>query len=68
MYEPLGVVTIMGTWNYPISTSLIPLVSAIAAGNCVVLKPSEIAPFSAKVIKTFFARHLDLNAYQCVNG
>jgi len=66
--EPLGVIGIMGSWNFPIATSLGPLVSAMAAGNAVVLKPSEMAPYSAKIMKTLFARHLDLNAYQCVNG
>ena len=58
----------MGSWNFPIATSLGPLVSAIAAGNAAVLKPSEMAPFSAKAMKTLFARNLDLNSYQCVNG
>lgn len=66
--EPLGVVAILGSWNFPMSTSLGPMVSAMAAGNAVILKPSEMSPFSAKAIKSLFARHLDLNAYQCVNG
>ncbi|MDH7502992.1 MAG: aldehyde dehydrogenase [Verrucomicrobiota bacterium] len=48
--EPLGVALIMGPWNYPASLMLMPLVSAIAAGNCVVLKPSELAPHTAETI------------------
>ncbi|MBE9079444.1 aldehyde dehydrogenase family protein [Romeria aff. gracilis LEGE 07310] len=42
--EPLGVVLIISPWNYPFQLSISPLVSAIAAGNCAILKPSEIAP------------------------
>jgi len=57
--EPLGVVAILGSWNYPIATSLGPMVSAIAAGNCVLMKPSEMAVNTAKVVKQLFARFLD---------
>ena len=46
--EPLGVALILGAWNYPVQLLIAPLVSAIAAGNCVVLKPSELAPCTAK--------------------
>ena len=49
--EPLGVVAILGSWNYPLATALGPVVSAMTAGNCVLLKPSEMAPFTAKVVK-----------------
>jgi aldehyde dehydrogenase (NAD+) len=48
--EPRGVALIMGPWNYPIQLILLPLVGAIAAGNCAVLKPSELAPHTAGVI------------------
>ena len=51
MKEPLGVVLIIGPWNYPFQLLINPLVGAIAAGNCVVLKPSESAPATAAVIK-----------------
>ncbi|MCS7036054.1 MAG: aldehyde dehydrogenase family protein [Saprospiraceae bacterium] len=50
-YEPKGVCLIVAPWNYPFNLSLIPLVSAVAAGNCAILKPSEHAPNSARVIK-----------------
>ena len=43
-YEPLGVVLIVGPWNYPLDLMLAPLVAAVAAGNCAVVKPSELAP------------------------
>jgi aldehyde dehydrogenase (NAD+) len=49
--EPLGVVLIIGPWNYPLQLLLTPLVGAIAAGNCVVLKPSEFAAATSAVMK-----------------
>ena len=48
--EPMGVTLIMGPWNYPLQLLLGPLVGAIAAGNCAVLKPSEFAPHTAAAI------------------
>jgi len=57
--EPLGVVLIIGPWNYPFQLLINPLIGAIAAGNCVVLKPSEFAPATAaamkKIIESTFA-------------
>jgi aldehyde dehydrogenase (NAD+) len=50
--EPLGVALILGPWNYPVQLLVSPLVSAIAAGNCAVLKPSELAPRTAEVMVT----------------
>lgn len=50
LHEPLGVVLIIGPWNYPSQLLFTPLISAIAAGNCAVLKPSELAPATAKVM------------------
>ena len=49
--EPLGVVLIIGPWNYPFQLLINPLVGAIAAGNCVVLKPSEFASATSLVMK-----------------
>ncbi|MEO7393891.1 MAG: aldehyde dehydrogenase [Chitinophagaceae bacterium] len=49
--EPLGVVLIIGPWNYPFQLLINPLIGAIAAGNCVVLKPSEFAPATEAVMK-----------------
>lgn len=51
LHDPRGVVLIISPWNYPLQLLLMPLVGAIAAGNCVVLKPSEMAPATANVIK-----------------
>ncbi|MGB8193351.1 MAG: aldehyde dehydrogenase [Chitinophagaceae bacterium] len=50
MTEPLGVVLIIGPWNYPLQLLFTPLAGAIAAGNCIVLKPSEFAPATAEVM------------------
>lgn len=48
--EPQGVVLILGPWNYPFQLLFSPLVAALAAGNCVCLKPSELAPAVSKVL------------------
>ncbi|WP_299404659.1 aldehyde dehydrogenase [Acaryochloris sp. IP29b_bin.148] len=48
--DPLGVVLIIGPWNYPFQLMISPLVGAIAAGNCAILKPSEHAPHTSKVV------------------
>ncbi|MFZ2783573.1 MAG: aldehyde dehydrogenase [Sediminibacterium sp.] len=53
--EPLGVVLIIGPWNYPFQLLFTPLIGALAAGNCVVLKPSEFAPATAKVMQQIIA-------------
>lgn len=53
--EPLGVVLIIGPWNYPLQLLFTPLIGAIAGGNCVVLKPSEFAPATAAVMKKIIA-------------
>jgi aldehyde dehydrogenase (NAD+) len=56
---PLGIVLIIAPWNYPFQLALVPLVGAIAAGNCIVLKPSELAPATCgiieKIIKEIYA-------------
>ncbi len=48
--EPLGNVLIIGPWNYPFQLVISPLMGAIAAGNCAIIKPSEIAPATSKVV------------------
>ncbi|MCC0179433.1 aldehyde dehydrogenase [Waterburya agarophytonicola K14] len=48
--EPLGNVLIIGPWNYPFSLIISPLIGAIAAGNCTILKPSELAPQTSRVL------------------
>ncbi|HIK09034.1 MAG TPA: aldehyde dehydrogenase [Oscillatoriaceae cyanobacterium M33_DOE_052] len=48
--EPLGVVLIVGAWNYPFNLIIAPLIGAIAAGNCAVIKPSELSPHTSRLI------------------
>jgi aldehyde dehydrogenase (NAD+) len=54
--DPLGVVLIIAPWNYPFQLSFIPLIGAIAGGNCAVLKPSEMAPATAAVVMKIIRR------------
>ena len=57
-YEPYGVVLIIAPWNYPFQLAIAPIIGALAAGNCVLLKPSELAPNTsailAKLVKEIF--------------
>jgi aldehyde dehydrogenase (NAD+) len=48
--EPLGVVLILGSWNFPYFTTLGPLIEIIAAGNCAIIKGSELTPNSSKAM------------------
>lgn len=57
--EPLGVVLIIGPWNFPLQLTLGPLVGALAAGNAVVLKPSELAPETSGLLARLIPRFLD---------
>jgi aldehyde dehydrogenase (NAD+) len=66
--EPLGVVLIMGAWNYPVQLVLSPLIPALAAGNAVVVKPSEIAAHTAELMGELIPRYLDQNAVRVVQG
>jgi aldehyde dehydrogenase (NAD+) len=67
-YEPLGVVLIVGPWNYPIHLILAPLVGAIAAGNCAVLKPSEHTPACSAALADIVPQYLDREAVAVVEG
>jgi aldehyde dehydrogenase (NAD+) len=67
-YEPLGVVFIIGPWNYPIHLVLAPLVGAIAAGNCAIIKPSEHTPASAQVLAELVGKYLDPDAFSVILG
>ncbi|XP_011653786.1 aldehyde dehydrogenase family 3 member H1 [Cucumis sativus] len=66
--EPLGVVLIISPWNYPFFLSLDPVIGAIAAGNTVVLKPSEISPATSSLIAKLFEKYLDTSAVKVVEG
>jgi aldehyde dehydrogenase (NAD+) len=68
VFEPRGVVAIIGSWNFPIFTVLAPLVNAIAAGNTAIVKPSELSPFICKKLINFFRANLDTDTYVIVEG
>jgi len=66
--EPFGVVLIIGSWNYPLHISLAPMTGAIAAGNCAVIKPSEISPHTAKAIEMLLPKYVDPDCFKVVVG
>lgn len=66
--EPLGVVLIIGAWNYPLQLCLAPLIGAIAGGNCAVVKPSELAPETSRLLATELASYVDASAIMVVEG
>jgi aldehyde dehydrogenase (NAD+) len=66
--EPLGVVLIIGPWNYPLQLLLAPLIGAIAAGNCAVLKPSEFATATATLLQKIIDETFESNYITLVQG
>lgn len=66
--EPLGTVLVISPWNYPLQLALAPLVGALAAGNCVVVKPSELAPATSAALAHRLPRALDPSAVAVVEG
>jgi NAD-dependent aldehyde dehydrogenases len=66
--DPLGVVLIISPWNYPLQLLLIPLVGAIAGGNCVVLKPSEFSPATSALIEKMIAENFAQDYIKVVTG
>lgn len=67
-YEPKGVVLNLATWNAPIAIGFVPLIGAIAAGNAVALKPSELAPLSSQVIADIVARCFPEDEFAVLQG
>jgi aldehyde dehydrogenase (NAD+) len=68
VFEPLGVIGIMGSWNFPLLTCLSPLIYAIAAGNTAVIKPSEVSPNSLLILKKLCEAYLDRDSYIMIEG
>ncbi|KAE8037144.1 hypothetical protein FH972_009763 [Carpinus fangiana] len=66
--DPLGLVLIISSWNFPFGLSLEPLIGAIAAGNTVVLKPSELAPSCSAILANNIPIYMDNNAVKVVQG
>ncbi len=68
VYEPKGVVLIIAPWNFPFNLSLGPVISAIAAGNCIVLKPSELTPHSSACMKRILGDLFEENEVAVIEG
>jgi len=66
--QPYGTVLIMGAWNYPYQLLFMPLVGAIAAGNCSICKPSDLSPNSSELLEKLFPKYFDQKYIKCVNG
>jgi aldehyde dehydrogenase (NAD+) len=66
--QPLGVVLIIAPWNYPLQLLLAPAVAALAAGNTMVLKPSELAPATSAAVAELVPKYLDTDAVAVVEG
>ncbi|CAG7716185.1 unnamed protein product, partial [Allacma fusca] len=64
--EPYGLVLILGAWNYPFTLTFKPLIGAIAAGNCVVIKPSEVSAESASIMAKLLPKYIDPVCYPVV--
>jgi aldehyde dehydrogenase (NAD+) len=67
-YEPKGVSLIISPWNYPFQLLIAPLVSAIAAGNCAMLKPSELSPATTSVLLKLINESFDKREIACFEG
>jgi len=67
-HEPYGVALVMGAWNYPVNLLLCPVVGAIAAGNCCVIKPSEISEATATLIAKLVPKYLDTDCFKVYCG
>ncbi|KAF7200890.1 aldehyde dehydrogenase family 3 member B1 isoform X1 [Nothobranchius furzeri] len=66
--EPLGVVLVIGPWNYPLQLLILPMVGAIAAGNCVIIKPSEVSFATECLIADLIPKYLPQDCYTVVRG
>lgn len=66
--EPLGVVLVISPWNYPMNLALAPVIGALAAGNAVILKPSEVAPATSAALSAWLPRVLDPDAVAVIEG
>jgi aldehyde dehydrogenase (NAD+) len=66
--EPYGKVLIIAPWNYPYQLALCPLIAAVAAGNQVVVKPSELTPNTSRIVAKIISETFDENHVKCVEG
>ncbi|MHA6251035.1 aldehyde dehydrogenase [Oceanobacillus sp. CAU 1775] len=68
MKEPYGVALVISPWNYPLQLALAPAIAALAAGNCVFLKPSEHAPATARLLTDMIQSTFDNSLFYCLEG
>jgi aldehyde dehydrogenase (NAD+) len=68
VYEPKGVVLVIGPWNYPFQLVLAPLIAAVAAGNCVVCKPSELTVHTSKLLVELIGEVFPENEVAVIEG
>ena len=66
--EPYGVTLVMAPWNYPLQLSLVPMIGALSAGNCVILKPSAYAPACSQALAELIAACLPRELVAVVEG
>lgn len=66
--QPFGVVLVIAPWNYPLLLSLQPVLAALAAGNCVVLKPSELTPHTSSLLKKLIGKYFAPQYIQVIEG
>ncbi|MES1908441.1 MAG: hypothetical protein MHM6MM_001378 [Cercozoa sp. M6MM] len=66
--SPLGVIAVIASWCAPVLLTLLPVATAVAAGNCVILKPSEVAGSTAKLLERLLPQYLDQDAVSVVQG
>ena len=66
--EPLGVTLIIAPWNYPFQLIVLPLIGAIAAGNCAALKPSDLAPHVSALLAKWIPKYFDRKAIRVIEG
>ncbi|MFI1954160.1 aldehyde dehydrogenase family protein [Streptomyces xinghaiensis] len=67
-YDPLGVALVISAWNYPVNLLLVPVAGALAAGNAVVAKPSELSPATSALMARLLPEYLDADAVAVVEG
>jgi len=68
VYEPYGVALIISPWNYPVQLTFLPLIGAIAAGNCAIIKPSEFSPVTSSLLAKIIAEYFDPEYVMVVEG
>merc|ERR1719310_1519133 len=66
--DPLGVVLVMGAWNYPVNLTLNPVVGALAAGNCVLIRPGSYAVATSHALCRLCNKHLDKDCVRVAEG